>query len=300
MSCGRAGYNPLEILDGSSEDAAAATDAPLAVDAAPSAVGDPLLYIDAENVDGAGSPGSQNCPASGPSAWSDLASVEVGNLVNGGTPPCSPSSGWSGSGTPADPHRLTLAAGSNSAVNFGTIAETSHFTVEAWVRWSGGGVASTTGSGGIDVYPLVAKGAAEVEATEGDENYYLAIDQATGAVAGDFEDSVNHDNHPIVGVTPLVAGDWYHLAMTYDEVQEALFVNGVVDALQGETDPASLSIDSFVGVGAAIETDGGLDGGFFEGDIAIVRIFNRALSTAEILVECEAFASRFEGLSCGP
>jgi hypothetical protein len=170
--------------------------------------------------------------------------------------------------------------------------------VEAWVRWSGGGVANSTGTGGIDVYPIVSKGVSEVEESEVDINYFLAISSGTKTMVGEFEGNIDHMNHPFEGSTILEADRWYHLALTYDHAERALYVNGALDSSRPETDPTPSATNSILSIGAGYESTGVIDGGFFDGDVAIVRIYDRALSAAEIKLECEAFAARFTGLAC--
>ena len=36
------------------------------------------------------------------------------------------------------------------------------FTLEAWIKWDGGGDAANSGGGGVDAYPIIAKGRGEV------------------------------------------------------------------------------------------------------------------------------------------
>ena len=63
------------------------------------------------------------------------------------------------------------------------------FTLEAWVKWDGTEVGTTsTGTGGITALPIVAKGRAEQDATNQDMNYFLGIQG--GKLAADFEEGL--------------------------------------------------------------------------------------------------------------
>jgi len=81
----------------------------------------------------------------------------------------------------------------------------------------------------------------------------------------------------IVGNSVWVPGKWYHAVFTYNSLQMRWFLNGVEDA-----SPVSQTgnIDS---VAQSLKVGGdGIGNYFFNGLIASVRIYNRALSEAEI------------------
>src|SRR6185295_18749034 len=61
------------------------------------------------------------------------------------------------------------------------------FTLELWLRRAGTGVATSTGTGGVNAVPLVAKGRAEVDGSNRDMNYFLGID-GSGRLVADFEE----------------------------------------------------------------------------------------------------------------
>jgi hypothetical protein len=294
FGCGRLNYDTTGEIAG---DDATALDGPIGDDA--STLGGLIFYVDAANVAGDGLGGAANCPGSASMVWNDLAGGAVGTLVNyvADEPPCAGRAGWDGSGDVGDPERLTLDVGNDNAVTFGAVAEATQFTVEAWILWTGNGVLRDTGGGGISLYPIVAKGTGEEEVTEQDANYFLGI-AAGGQIATDFEDSIVHDNFPLSGSTVLSTGTWYHLAVTYDQNQQNLYVNGVLDGTANQTAPASPAVQSILAVGADYGYMGNPAGGYFDGDIAIVRIFDRGLSGAEVVAECQMYSSRFLGLVC--
>jgi hypothetical protein len=78
------------------------------------------------------------------------------------------------------------------------------------------------------------------------------------------------------GSEPLVLNAWSHLALAYDGVAVRLFVNGVQVGSQAATGPIETSSGTLhIGGSSA-------PGQHFKGLIDEVRIYNRALSAAEI------------------
>ena len=129
-------------------------------------------------------------------------------------------------------------------------------TLEAWVN------PSTVSSAWRDVI------------YKGDDNYYLEGTSSNGgapALGGTFGGA----NANIYG-TALTANVWTHLAATYDGATLRLYVNGVqasslarTGAIATSSNPLQIGGDS-------------LYGQYFRGLIDEVRIYNRALSVAEI------------------
>jgi len=127
-------------------------------------------------------------------------------------------------------------------------------TLEAWVNPTG---AST---GWADVI------------YKADDTYYLEGFSSAGtpATGGTFASSL------VFSPNPLSPGVWTHLAATYDTVTLRLYINGVQVAsrpqtgqIQSSTFPLTIGGDE-------------LYGQFFAGIIDEVRVYNRALTAAEI------------------
>ena len=305
-ACGRLSFDPVAVdvdgsvgVDATSFDAAsvdAAGPDAAAPDAGPPVLM-PIFYLDAADHDGTGNPGVVDCPAIGASTWVDLVSDTSGPLSNFSTPPCG-FNGWVGDGSDTEPHRLHFVASAEPSVSFGTIGHASKYTIEAWIRYTGKGDASGTGTDGVRMAPIVAKGAAEAEDPLVDVNYALGIAE-TGEPAFDFEDNQTSDNHPLVANADLSTDVWHHLAATHDHKEVRLYLDGDLIAERPETAMPSVATSSILAVGAAFESDGTPRGAAFDGDIAIVRIFDRALSPTELLAECNAFAGRFN-MVCQP
>jgi len=175
--------------------------------------------------------------------------------------------------------------GTNDYVTMGVASGlgTAEFTIETWFRRTGTGVGNTTGTSGISsLVPLVAKGAPEADGSNVDANYVLGINTAGDVLAADFEDTATGLNHPVSGTTQITLNTWYHAAASYDGTTWRLYLNGNPEAtlVVGAFTPRSDSIQHF-GLGAML-TSAGSRLGAFQGILDEVRIWNRALSQAEI------------------
>ncbi len=190
--------------------------------------------------------------------------------------------------TPVDEdHALDLT--SNTYVTFGDAAslDLSQFTLETWFRRDGAGTSNSTGTSGIaNAIPLISNGAPEAETSNADLNYVLCIDDTTDRLCADFEEAAGGGqqglNHPVYGVTPLVTGQWYHAAVTYDGVNWKLYLNGSLETELYVGQPANSINISPTALGTMIETDGISALGFFDGALDEARIWNSARTEAEI------------------
>lgn len=107
-----------------------------------------------------------------------------------------------------------------------------------------------------------------------DQNYFRVY--TNSKVLAGFR--INSTNSNLLSTSSLTANKWYHLAASYDGSNQALYLNGVQDAVMAKTGPLSLAtaLTSFQ-IGAANPTLN-----FFNGKIDDVRIYGRALSADEI------------------
>jgi hypothetical protein len=80
----------------------------------------------------------------------------------------------------------------------------------------------------------------------------------------------------LYGTSPLTVNMWTHLAASYDGAAMRLYVNGVQVASRAQTGAIATSTDPLQIGGDSIY------GQYFAGRIDEVRIYNRALSAAQI------------------
>jgi Bacterial Ig domain/Calcineurin-like phosphoesterase len=189
----------------------------------------------------------------------------------------------------------TMGQGPATATAFGA----SSFTVECRFIRTGPGVTASTGSGGVTVVPLIARGVGEADASNLDANYCIGID-ANGRLAADFEQLnatsngtayLAGQNFPVTGSTVLQNGVPYHVAATYNAATAtwALYVNGMTETLTTALPtfagvlPRADSIQG-LGIGTTVNSTGAR-AGFFHGIIDEARIWNVARSGAQILAD---------------
>jgi hypothetical protein len=225
-----------------------------------------------------------------------LVAGAAGTFQGFSTPACTAGEGWSGSGAPDDPHRLTFD-GDNSWVDFGAILSTPTFTLSIWVRLLGPGNAVNTAGDGVTIAPFFGKGSAETDSNPRlDVGYAFGV-QADLRVAMDYEAAVDSDSRHLVGSGTLTLSQWAHVAVTHDASTSSIYLRGMLDAERASPDPPSGAEDARVGLGALIDPDA-TSGGDLHGDVAVVRVYDRALSAQEIHDNCRAQAARFAGASC--
>ena len=94
-----------------------------------------------------------------------------------------------------------------------------------------------------------------------------------------------------VGRTAFNINQWYQVTMTYDQLYQKMYVNGVekYSVSQTGTIGNAYSLDLRIGARGA---PGG-PGSLFTGSIPILLIYNRALTAAEVLSNFNAQKSRF-------
>jgi hypothetical protein len=133
------------------------------------------------------------------------------------------------------------------------------------------------------VYPTVAPaGWRTIAAKErpGGVVYYLHAGSsnpspATGLVVASGEQT-------LYGVAQLPTNTWTHLAATYDGTAQRLYVNGVQVSTRAQTGQVSTSTSPLrLGGNASY-------GEYFQGRIDEVRLYNRALTAAQIQADMNA------------
>ncbi len=176
--------------------------------------------------------------------------------------------------------------GANDYVTFGanTNLQLRQFTLEAWFKWNGGGVVSSSGSGGVSAYPLVCKGRGEGEGATYNCNYFFGLG-TDGVLVADFEEGPGGGtlglNHPVFGSAAVIPGEWRHAAVSYDGATWRLYLDGVLDASSDVGLPPAFDSMQHASLGSALRTTGEPEGAF-SGVLDEVRIWNYARSASEI------------------
>jgi hypothetical protein len=164
----------------------------------------------------------------------------------------------------ADHGQFGKALSFNGSSSWVTVADsasldlTTGMTLEAWVDptsvtgWTSVLFKERPGDGNYSLYAAEGAGTPPVS----------GVDVPGGAL--------------VVGGTPVPLGSWTHLASTYDGSMVRLYVNGILVGTKAASGPISTSSDPL-----RIGGDS-LFGEYFTGLIDEVRVYNRALSAAEI------------------
>lgn len=193
-------------------------------------------------------------------------------------------------GDPGQPQPVSGALhfnGLDQYVTFGPAPQlgANEFTLELWFKWEGNGATVNTGVDGVEAYPLLTKGRTEGDHSPSDMNYFLGIRGSDQVLVADLEEGAEGvtpgQNHPIIGITPLVEGEWYHGAATYDGRQWQLFLNGKLEAEIVVDQPVRSDSIQHAALATALNSKG-MPAGYFGGAVDEVRIWNKALNEQEI------------------
>ena len=93
--------------------------------------------------------------------------------------------------------------------------------------------------------------------------------------------------------TVLSDDTWYHLSATYDRSNVKIYVNGSLVDTTAKTDPISGDSERFVIGGLDWQNNSTVPDHPMNGRVAIVRMYNKALSAAEILDNYNKTKARF-------
>ena len=115
---------------------------------------------------------------------------------------------------------------------------------------------------------------------------------------------MNEDNTLDVGIhtgswtdfrssTALSDDTWYHLSATYDRSNVKLYINGSLDTTIAETDAISGDSQRFVIGGVDWQNNSTVPDHPMNGRVAIVRMYNKALSATEIMDNYNKTKARF-------
>ncbi len=234
-----------------------------------------VLHLDSAQANGTSFPGV-GCTLG---SWTDLSPTNnPGSLQGYGA--CNSTSGWNGTGTTSDPYRLSLNGGQRIAVPYNPVYNfdtSTSYSVNAWIRYSGNAPWYTG---------ILAK--------QGEDDYFqmVLVDnrvdlQVSGAGGNTWED--------VRGTTFLNDGQWHYIAFVFNRTtgKMSLYVDGRLENYMITAETGAYPTQGVVWVGT--ERQGNIN---FNGDIAEVEMYNRALTQADISQNCNALRERFSGATC--
>ena len=169
------------------------------------------------------------------------------------------------------------------AVDDSSSLDLTDFTISMWFKRKGTGtVGGFAGCFSNGVEFLTSKGLGGGDNTGIDSNWALGVVQSTAKLAACFEGTTGTDYILSAGATTILSDRWYHVVLTHTAASTVVYLDAVVDASRGTTaNPANNNIK--VGIGYGTEGASSAADGLFNGLIDDVRIYNRALSAAEVL-----------------
>jgi hypothetical protein len=233
-----------------------------------------VLNLDAAVGNGTSFPGS-GCSYTN---WVDLSNKNAaGTFMNFAS--CDSESGWNGTGTGADPYRLDFnATAPDDYVSFPDDPDldiANEISIMLWIKPDLFGAYRAILGKGVSPY-----------------NYLLSIVTGTQRIA--LYTSLgavwtNQNN------TDLVSNAWQFIAVTFNATTGALnyYYNGAADGSY------SLSTGTMTTTNDILEIGNMINNGYpFDGSIANVLIYDRALTADEVFQNCLAHNGNFAGVLC--
>ncbi len=162
----------------------------------------------------------------------------------------------------------------------------SPFTMECFINWSGNGVNN------IDVifgygYDVIGGNKCPLFAVESTNVFTSSFGSNTGIVTS---------------TSTVNIGTWYHACLTYNSSQLSIYVNGRLESTLNYTSANTVLNNNvngnYAAIGALISPNGTIVAsprryGTFNGKISVMRMYNRALSAAEIQQNFNATRGRY-------
>ncbi|HZN03201.1 MAG TPA: LamG domain-containing protein, partial [Candidatus Polarisedimenticolia bacterium] len=207
-----------------------------------------------------------------------------------GADSCSPEAPPGNYGTDLDGQGSRIDLGAPPALA-GTV-----FTLEAWVRRQGPGLATSTGE--VQAIPILTRGRDEAgsEGNNLDLNWFLGLRASDGVLVADFEDDAIGANHPAAGTTAIPLHVWTHVAATYDGGTWRLYVNGALETTLAVGATPRADALAHAAIGTAFDSAGAADG-WFDGVVDEARVWSVARGDGDILAGMAAAIASAAGLA---
>lgn len=228
----------------------------------PTYVVDGLVFnVDAGDVDSYSGTGS---------TWYDTVGSENLTLYN--SPTYSTSNGGTFTFAGTDGNADGQYAGSST--DLGLLPQ---FSVESWVNFD-------------YISGFYGQLVTEVWAASANLNYILGFNPADpGKLQGGFWNDDAY-NFQMAGTVTPTTGVWYNCLVTFDTVNIKMYINGTLDqSIAAQSQPGS----SGLGIHVARRWDTVAPYEWINGSIPIARIYNRALTDAEVLQNYNAVKGRY-------
>lgn len=148
-------------------------------------------------------------------------------------------------------------------------------TIESYVYWTGGS--------GLDILNKYYSGSLN--------GYRVGISSGGVVVIYYFRDGSNYIDYA-AGVGSVSTNTWYHIVVTFSTIGAVFYINGVVVGTKswiiGTPGPPTTAQQIEIG-----RYPPSVQNAFFNGKIALVKIYNKALTSTEVLQNFSATRNRF-------
>jgi hypothetical protein len=244
-----------------------------------------VLLLSASDATSAGFPGI-GCSAT---SWLNLVNSSLTNTLTNFSA-CGLASGWNGSGTSTDPHRLSLD-GSNDYVRLpaSLTAGLTRFTVGLWVR--------TTESRSNATYWQRPALFQHTNGSAPDQDFGLNLN---GGYIGMWSGFNPSGDNSVVSTKLVNDNKWHYVTVTSDGTTVRLFVDGTHTGATLNAGGRGFSNTGFF-IGAGNGEQHGIGAGFFsQSEIAAFHLYNADLTSSQVAQNCNAMKSAFQGATCAP
>jgi hypothetical protein len=125
--------------------------------------------------------------------------------------------------------------------------------------------------------------------------WYIGFGNITGLVANEYISLADGGSNRLC-VTDggsLAANTWFNLVLNWESSAYKFYVNNVVKTTSAAGAIAQLTVPNLYILGALRDTSSSAYSSFFTGNIAILKIYNRTLTTTELTQNFNTTKSRF-------
>ena len=173
-----------------------------------------------------------------------------------------------------------LFDGSNDKVDAGNASSvqiTGAITMSTWVKWN----VLPSGGSGADWQTIFSKANGQFNAPASDQYSFAVSDSSLAAILA-CDGTTRAQVNSMISTSNLKTNRWYHLAATWDGTTNTNGVKGYIDGVLVQQATSAIASGTDKGVNLHFGVQSGGFGVAHNGSIDETRLYNRALSAAEI------------------
>ncbi len=212
--------------------------------------------------------------------------------------------GWLGSGSAADPYRVQVQ--SSNGGPFVELPNTllsgaSAGSISMWFKYDG---TQSAGSSDKPYGLLLARGWNSYSGSSTSAGAFLGL-SGTDPSSSALTWKPRRDSASTVAGSSVVGLGWNHVVVTFSGTTHQLYLNGTLEATSSGIPsalPTTLGEAFLLGAYSSYSRDDDGSGYYienpFSGALGAVQIYNRALTSTEVLQNCWALKDRYAGANC--